>query len=82
MYRDGSYPSGMGQKVRPNRLDIALRGTGERGEDFVVFLGAPPLGESWQRDIDDLSSGHCLSQIVLSDVERGVDEKDQQKSQS
>lgn len=49
----------MGQKVRPNRLDIALRGTGERGEDFVVFLGAPALGESWERDIDDLGSCHC-----------------------
>lgn len=49
--------AGVGQEMRSNRLDAALDGAGELSDGLEVLFGAPALGESRQREGDDLRDG-------------------------
>lgn len=49
--------AGVGQEVRANRLDAALDSTRELADGLEVLFGAPALGESRQREGDNLRDG-------------------------
>jgi hypothetical protein len=44
-----THSAGIGQEVRANRLDVAVRGSGELADGLEVLLASPSRGEDRQR---------------------------------
>ena len=62
----------MGEKVRPNRLDIALCSRGKDAERLEILLTSPALGQDRKRK-GYMSGRHCIGddKRKISDRELG-----------